>query len=109
MSLRKALLALSVRSAALFGLVTALGATAAMAAEGGGGDSSLYKPIGAGLAIGVAALGGGLGQGKTAAAALEGIARNPAAQPKMFVSFILGLVFIESLVLYAFVIAIMKT
>jgi F-type H+-transporting ATPase subunit c len=61
--------------------------------------------MGAGLAIGLAALGGALGQGKTAASALEGIARNPAAQGKIFTPMIIGLALIESLVIYAFVIA----
>lgn len=61
--------------------------------------------LSAGLAIGIAALGGALGQAKTAAAALEGIARNPAAQGKIFTPMIIGLALIESLVIYAFVIA----
>jgi F-type H+-transporting ATPase subunit c len=64
--------------------------------------------LGAGLALGLAALGGGIGQGKTAAAALEGIARNPAASDKIFTPMIIGLALIESLVLYAFVIAFTK-
>lgn len=87
-------------------LILTLGASAAMAAEGGGGDA--YASLGAALAIGLAAFGGSLGQGKTAAAALEGIARNPTAQPKIFVPMIIGLALIESLVLYAFVIAFVK-
>ena len=41
--------------------------------------TSGYLCIAAGLAIGIAAAGGGLGQGRAAAAALEGIARNPGA------------------------------
>lgn len=61
--------------------------------------------LGAGLAIGVAALGGALGQARTAASALDGIARNPAAQGKIFTPMIIGLALIESLVIYAFVIA----
>lgn len=69
-----------------------------------GGDKGLIA-LGAGLAIGVAALGGALGQAKTAASALEGIARNPAAQGKIFTPMIIGLALIESLVIYAFVIA----
>ncbi|MCA9547907.1 MAG: ATP synthase F0 subunit C, partial [Myxococcales bacterium] len=54
----------------------------------------------AALAISVAALGGALGQGKAAAAALEGIARNPGAQNKIFTPMILALALIESLVIY---------
>jgi len=63
--------------------------------------------LGSGLAIGLAAFGGGLGQGRIGGSAMEGIARNPGASDKMFVPMILGLALIESLVLYAFVIAFM--
>ena len=92
----------------LAALMMTFGASVAMAAEGGGADASVYGPIGAGLAIGLAAFGGGLGQGKTAAAALEGIARNPAAQGKIFVPMIIGLALIESLVIYAFLVAFIR-
>jgi F-type H+-transporting ATPase subunit c len=61
--------------------------------------------IAAALAIGVAALGGALAQGRTAATALEGIARNPAASGKLLIPMILGLALIESLVIYALIIA----
>jgi F-type H+-transporting ATPase subunit c len=83
-------------------LMMTLGSTMAFASDGG---TTAYGSLGAGLCIAIAAFGGALGQGKTAAAALEGIARNPSAQPKIFVSMIIGLALIESLVLYAFVIA----
>ena len=55
--------------------------------------------------ISVAAFAGALGQAKAAAAALEGIARNPGARGDVFVPFILGLALIESLVIYALLIA----
>ncbi|MBV69891.1 MAG: F0F1 ATP synthase subunit C [Myxococcales bacterium] len=71
------------------------------------GDYLGYLCIGAGLAIGIAAAGGGMGQGRAAAAALEGIARNPGAAGKLNGPMILGLALIESLVIYAFVIAIL--
>lgn len=77
---------------------------AAAAATTAGGDRGMMA-LAAGLAIGIAALGGALGQARTATAALEGIARNPAAQPKIFTPMIIGLALIESLVIYAFVIA----
>ncbi len=72
----------------------------AFAAEGSGDIA-----MAAGLAIGVAAIGGALGQGRAAAAALEGIARNPQASGKLFTPMIIGLALIESLVIYALVIA----
>jgi F-type H+-transporting ATPase subunit c len=55
------------------------------------------------IGIGIAALGGATGQAKAVAAALEGIARNPNASDKVFVPMILGLAFIESLVLFTWV------
>lgn len=80
-----------------------------MASDGAAaGGHDAYASLAAGLAIGIAAFGGSLGQGKAAAAALEGIARNPAAAGKIFVPMIIGLALIESLVLYAFVIAFVK-
>jgi F-type H+-transporting ATPase subunit c len=81
-------------------------AGSALANEGASSQASfgLYA-IGASLAIGLAALGGGIGQGKAAAAALEGIARNPGASGKIFVPMILGMALIESLVLFGLIIA----
>ena len=59
----------------------------------------------AGFCMGLAALGGTLGQSRAAAAALEGIARNPQAAGKVQTPMIIGLAMIESLVLFSFVIA----
>ncbi|MGZ3742258.1 MAG: ATP synthase F0 subunit C [Pseudobdellovibrionaceae bacterium] len=61
--------------------------------------------IAAALAIGLAAFGGAMAQGKAAAAALDGISRNPAASGKIMTPMIIGLALIESLVIYALVIA----
>lgn len=74
----------------------------AFAAESGGDASGLIA-IAAGLTIAVAAFGGALAQGRAAAAALEGLARNPEA--KVMGPMILGLALIESLVIYALLIA----
>lgn len=96
-------------------LATALMATfssGAAFAQGTGGTAepgSGVLALGAGIAIGLAVLGGGLGQGRTAAAALEGISRNPGAAPRIQTPMIIGLALIESLVLLAFVIAFLIT
>jgi len=85
-----------------------LAATAFAQEEAAYGDGvKQYAYFSAGLAIALAAFGGSLGQGKAAAAALEGIARNPNASDKLFTPMILGLALIESLVIYALVVAIM--
>ena len=61
--------------------------------------------LGAGFAVSLAALGGGIGQGIATSAALEGIARNPNAANQIFTPMIIGLALIESLVIYGLVIA----
>lgn len=90
--------------AALFTLVLV---GTALAQEGGGLDSSVKSMIAlsCGLGIAIAAFGGALGQGKAAAAAIEGIARNPGAYQKVFTPMILGLALIESLVIYSLLIS----
>ncbi len=69
------------------------------------GDKSGLFYIAKALAIGLAALGGALGQGKLVAAALEGIARNPGATGQIQTPMILGIAFVESLVIFELVIA----
>lgn len=64
--------------------------------------------IAAAIAIGLAVLAGTTAQGKAAAAALEGMARNPAASEKLFTPLILSLALIESLVILAFLVAFVK-
>ncbi len=68
-------------------------------------DAKTMAALAAGIAIGLGALGGSLGQGRAAAAALEGISRNPGAAARIQTPMILGLALIESLVLFAFLIA----
>ena len=68
-------------------------------------DMQAAATLGAALAIGLAVLGGALGQGRAAAAALEGISRNPGATSRIQTPMIIGLALIESLVLFAFALA----
>ena len=75
--------------------------------EAGGDSNSWGYALGAGLAIGLAALGCGIGQGITAGNTTAGIARNPGAAGAMFTNFILGMVLIESIAIYGLVIAFM--
>jgi F-type H+-transporting ATPase subunit c len=92
----------------LWSLCFALVPLAAMAEEGGGASASAGMfAIGAGLAVGLAGLGCGIGQGLTAGNAAAGIARNPGASGTMFTSFILGMVLIESISIYGFVVAVL--
>ena len=102
MSLKKKLLSLVSALGVL--LVPALAFAQAEAASNKN-DSQMALAMAAGFAIGIAALGGTLGQGRATAAALEGISRNPGAAGRIQTPMILGLALIESLVLFALVIA----
>lgn len=72
------------------------------------GDSSFkgMAVLAAALAIGIAALGTGIGQGLGLGKACEGAARNPGAANKIQTLLIIGLAMIESLCIYALLIAI---
>ena len=59
----------------------------------------------AAIAIGVAALGCGIGQGMAVRGAVEGIARNPDSSGKVTVTMLIGLAMIESLSIYALVVS----
>lgn len=92
----------------LFVVISAFAASALFANDGSAattGDIGAWLAIAAALAIALPALGGALGQGRAAAAALEGIARNPSASGKIFVPMILGMALIESLVLFGLLMA----
>ena len=90
--------------AAMLVSVSAFAQEAAPAAAAAGSDKGLIATAAA-LAIALSVFGGALAQGKTAATALDGIARNPAASGKLLIPMILGLALIESLVIYALIIA----
>jgi len=106
--MKKALLfALTIlASASVFAEEAATAVTTA-AAQTANSNSGLIA-ISAAIAIGLAVLGGTSAQGKAAAAALDGMARNPAASDKLFTPLILSLALIESLVILAFLVAFVK-
>jgi F-type H+-transporting ATPase subunit c len=64
-----------------------------------------WSIIAAGFPLSIAAAFGALGQGKAIAAAAEAIARNPSATGDIRGALILGLVLIESLVIYVLLIS----
>ena len=64
-----------------------------------------WSIVTAGFALAIAAAFGALGQGRSIAAAVESIARNPSAAGEIRGNLILGLVLIESLVIYVLLIS----
>jgi F-type H+-transporting ATPase subunit c len=74
----------------------------AAAAPSGG---VLWGVISAAFVLGIAAAAGAIGQSRAIVAACEGIARNPGAAGPIRLAMIIGLALIESLVIYALIIA----
>lgn len=92
--------------AVLFTAIPALAQTPG-ANEGsdlGKGLGLLGAIIGMGIAAGLC----GIGQGRVAAAACEGMARNPSAYNRVQLALILGLAFIETLVIFTLVVVLLN-
>jgi F-type H+-transporting ATPase subunit c len=67
-----------------------------------------WVAITSGFSMAIAAAACGLGQAKAVAAAAEGMARNPSAAGAIRMALLLGLIFIESLVLYTLAVVFFK-
>jgi ATP synthase F0 subunit c len=66
---------------------------------------SAASVIAAGLAVGLASIGPGVGQGTAAGQAVEGIARQPEAESQIRGTLLLSLAFMEALTIYGLVVA----
>ena len=75
----------------------------AAAADDGAGSRALAS----GLAVGLAAAGGAIAMGLAAGKAVEGISRQPEAEGKIRTTLMLGLVFIETAIIYALLVVIL--
>ena len=75
------------------------------AAPAGGSEVAKWSIITAGFALAIAAAFGALGQAKGLSSAAEAIARNPSATGDIRFALLLGLVLIESLVIYVLLVA----
>ncbi|MCH8184851.1 MAG: ATP synthase F0 subunit C [Chloroflexi bacterium] len=64
------------------------------------------KDIGAGIAIGLGAIGPGIGIGILAAKAMESLGRNPEAAGPIQTNMILAIAFAEAIAIYALVVAV---
>ena len=70
-------------------------------------DSIGLKAVAAGIAVGIAAAGGAVGMGIVAGKSTEGISRQPEAEGKIRTTMMLGLVFIETAIIYALLVVIL--
>lgn len=97
------LLALMMFVSLTFGMQTAFAA-----GEAAPGDNALSaKAIASAVAIGLGALGAAIGMGLAIAKAVDGISRQPEAEDKIRTTLMLGMVFIETVVIYALIVSIL--
>ncbi len=68
-------------------------------------DPTVARFLGAALAIGLGAIGPGIGVGIIGGKAVEAMGRNPEASGEIRVNMILGIAFAEAISIYALVIA----
>lgn len=68
-------------------------------------ETEAVKSLAAAIAIGVGAIGPGLGIGMLASKAMESIGRNPEATAKIQTAMILAIAFTEAIAIYALVVA----
>ena len=94
-------LALSLSLPALAAEGTAPAEGTAVSEEQGADLTPGLKAVAVALAIGIAAGGGGIGMGLATAKSAEGISRQPEAEGKIRTIMMLGLVFIETAIIYA--------
>jgi len=92
---------------AVLALLCLSGTAYAQAPAAGGGNLDFFTTtvLAAGFGMAIAAFGCGLGQGMAVKGAVEGTARNPEAGGKITVTMLIGLAMIESLAIYALVVA----
>lgn len=84
-------------------------AAVAETAASGGSNTKVWFYVAVAIAsafgMAIAAVGTGLAQSNAIRGAVEGIARNPSASSKIFTTMLIGIAMIESLAIYALVIA----
>lgn len=70
-------------------------------------DSTGTKALAAALVVGLAAAAGAIGMGMAISKSAEGISRQPEAEGKIRTTLMLGLVFVETAIIYALIVAIL--
>jgi F-type H+-transporting ATPase subunit c len=68
-------------------------------------DPIAARNLAVGLAMGLGAIGPGIGIGLLVNGAMQAIGRNPDAEPQIRVNMILGIAFAEAVAIYALVVA----
>lgn len=108
MALLIMILALSVPALAAGESGTAPAAeTAAVESGSNANDVTSSKAMASGVMIGIACLGGALAMGIAVGKSTEAIARQPEASGQIRTSMMMGLVFIETVIIYALIVAIL--
>ena len=109
MKIMKSVMAAVVAIILIFTMTAAVFAEAAQPAADGASENTVrdYKAIAAAAIIGLAAAAGAIAMAMTIMKTIEGIARQPEASSNIRSVMMLGLVFIETAIIYALIVAIL--
>ena len=88
-------------------LMLALTAPAFAASDAAADASISGKAIAAAIVVGLAAAGGAIAMGMAIAKSVDGISRQPEADGKIRTTLMLGLVFVETAIIYALIVVIL--
>lgn len=89
-------------------LMLALTVPAFAASGDAAADASVSgKAVAAAIVVGLAAAGGAVAMGMAIAKSVDGISRQPEAEGKIRTTLMLGLVFVETAIIYALIVAIL--
>jgi F-type H+-transporting ATPase subunit c len=88
-------------------LTVLLAPVASFANEAAAAGGMSWGTLSAGFGMGIAVLGAALAQGKIASSFMEGASRNPGAENVLKTPLILSLIFVETLVLFTVLVALM--
>mgnify|MGYP001142870509 CR=1 FL=1 len=81
--------------------------TETVSVTAGSNDVTSAKAMGSGVMIGIACLGGALAMGIAVGKSSEAMARQPEATSQIRTTMMMGLVFIETVIIYALIVAIL--
>ena len=122
---RKKLISIFMTATLIFALITAMTVTAFASGEDASTDISeapaenatgtasgeskvtIAKAIAAAIAVGIVGAAGAIAMGVAISKSSESMARQPEAAPKINSAMMLGLVFIETVIIYALIVAIL--
>jgi len=106
-TMKRKILTLLMAMLLILGSVSTAYAAGDGASAGDGAGGSTGKAVAAAVVVGIAASAGAIAMGMAISKSVDGISRQPEAEDKIRTTLMLGLVFVETAIIYALIVAIL--